>query len=70
MILSDMMNALKSKDQIISDSPALAERLKAALDRLEAALSASEAENARLRRIEAASKSALTDLDALIGAAE
>nr|WP_310524507.1 hypothetical protein [Polymorphobacter sp.] len=36
------------------------------LDRLEAALAAREAENLRLRRIEAAALSALSDLDALI----
>lgn len=46
------------------------ERLEEVLERLETALAAREAENMRLRRIEAAATAALADLDALIGEAE
>lgn len=48
----------------------MVERLEDALERLESALAAREAENERLRRVEAAAVAALADLEALIGDTE
>jgi hypothetical protein len=53
--------------EAILEPSALIERLETALDGLEHALAAREAENTRLRRIEVAAAAALADLDALIG---
>jgi hypothetical protein len=49
---------------------AIADRLEGVLERLEAALAVREAENRRLKRVEAAATSALSDLDALLGSAD
>jgi len=46
------------------------ERLEAALDRIEAAIAARDAETVRLRRIEAAASGALAELEALLAEVE
>ncbi len=61
------LEATELKGLAISDSDAILERLANALDRLEAVITAKEAENARLRRIEAAASGALLDLDRMLG---
>jgi hypothetical protein len=58
------------KGSAISAPAALVERLEEVIGKLETALVRQQAENARLRRVEAAASGALIELDALLAESE
>jgi hypothetical protein len=58
--------AAELKGTAISAPAALVERLEEVIGKLEAALVRQQAENARLRQVEAAASEALAELDALL----
>jgi hypothetical protein len=55
------------KGWMITETAAIVSRIEGVLERIETALARQAAENARLKRVEAAAVSALADLDAMLG---
>jgi len=55
------------KGLAISEYAAIVDRIEGVLERIEAAFGRNAAENARLKRVEAAAVATLADLDAMIG---